>query len=71
MDQVATLLQLEAAIGVSNASQMEDLVVNQSLIAGIEFHHPDVSYTVGLKDHSERRRTASPKPKNVLTFQAI
>lgn len=43
MDDVSKRLNLVNAIGVSNGEQLQQTIVDDGLIAGIEFHHPHVS----------------------------
>lgn len=43
VDRVTTQLKLQDAVGVSDANALQDIIANYGLIAGIEFHHPNVS----------------------------
>lgn len=43
VDDVSKRLILKPAIGVSDASQLQDILVKNKLIVGIEFHHSNVS----------------------------
>lgn len=44
--KVSKGLNLEEAVGVADANQLESTIIDQGLIAGIEFHHSNVSLHV-------------------------
>lgn len=44
VDRVTKQLQLKDAVGVPDADALQDIIENDGLIAGIEFHHPNVSF---------------------------
>lgn len=43
IENVSDQLNLTAPIGVSDDDQLQDILVNQTLSAGISFHHSNVS----------------------------
>lgn len=45
MGDVTKLLALDGFIGVQSSKEMENILLDQDLIAGIEFHHPMVRLT--------------------------
>lgn len=49
MDDVSKQLDLVDAIGVTDGDQLQHILVDNGLIAGIEFHHSLVSVNITNK----------------------